>query len=149
VLFLKIDGIAGSSHITGYVGEIELDTYRWAVERHGATTASAFHWLVAHKSAGVSGPQLWLHAANQSRIRSMVLSGVHTGGEKLLRYLTIEFTGVRVRNFEEVADGEERPRQTIAFDYETIVTTFTTYHEDGRVSAVHKTGWNVVKNVPI
>jgi type VI protein secretion system component Hcp len=147
LILLQVDGIKGGSRITGYEEQLELASYRWEMG-HEVGKPPVFQQLVVQKSAGISGPALWLHAATAKVIPKMVLSVIHTGGEKLLPYYVFELSGVTIRSFEETANEGERPVQVIGFAYQVIVSTLYTYSDRDEITGRYRAGWDVVNGKP-
>ena len=144
MIMLKIEGIPGTSDVPGHIGALPLHNYAWELAREPGAVPQ-FQQLVVQKHAGISGSPLWLHTANGRVIDSMILSVIQTDGDIFQEYLTIEFTRVSVRGFSETHNDDERPMQTISFDYGTIKTTFRVFDGHGKVVGTYISGWDLVR----
>jgi type VI secretion system secreted protein Hcp len=155
-LFLELPGIPGESQVVGFENQIELNSFQFGVGNAVGKAAAgpkmageaAFSEIVVTKSLDKATPELMLRVANGAPIPSARLRltrSSQAGESVVLRYC---FTQVRFTSFSQ-SSGGDLPSESLAFQYATIVQSYTQQNAGGGAGNVFTSGWNVLENFEI
>jgi type VI secretion system secreted protein Hcp len=133
-LFLKVDGILGSSSDDRHKNEIDVTSY--ALGAGGAATSCpgsatpGFADLQVTKLVDKSSPLLYGAAMSRTPIASMVLT-VRKPGTNPIEYLTLTFANVTVAGVRPVASSTGLPTETVSFSYTKLTQSYKPQKPDG------------------
>ena len=152
-IYLKVDGIAGSSVSERHPDEIELTAYDLEVQSYGAFDGSPgsvnFSPLVVSKMLDVASPKLLLAVATGQIIPEVTLTVEHLG-EGSGRLSQIVLTNVRVGEYSGASEDEaQMPGDELLLNYDTITFTVWPQNPDGSEGDPVTVGWDVVNNQEI
>ncbi|WP_051366662.1 Hcp family type VI secretion system effector [Hamadaea tsunoensis] len=125
-VFLKIDGIPGSSADARHKGEIEILSYSFGVANSGSSTGggggagkAVFQDLHVTKHVDVASPKLFLATANGTHLDHVVLTveRARRTGQPLLQ-VTLE--NVLVSSFANGGGAGAEPVEQVSFTYQQI-----------------------------
>jgi type VI secretion system secreted protein Hcp len=144
-IFLELEGIPGESTAVGFVNQIELQSFQFAVGRSKDKPAS-FSEINASKELDKASPELMLHTANAATIPTAQLRFTGQTADANAVFLRYCFTGVRITSFSQSA-GDARPTDNFSFSYATIVQSYTQQDAGGGQGTVFSKGWDVLRNL--
>jgi type VI secretion system secreted protein Hcp len=133
-IFLKADGIQGSSTDDRHKNEIDVTSYALGVG--GAATSCpgsdtpGFADLQLTKPVDRASPVLYADAMSRAPIASMVLT-VRKAGVNPVEYLTLTFANVTVAGVRPVAASTGLPTETVSFRYTKLTQTYRPQKSDG------------------
>jgi type VI secretion system secreted protein Hcp len=164
-MFLKLDGIPGSSTDDKHKGEIDVSSFAFALGHGGDGTGTSgvaatstgspsakarLQTLRIDKVYDAASPKLFRAAATGQHIRSAVLSFRRTNDSGDLEFLTYTLTDVQVTSYDQGGkDGDARDlgslEEEVGLTAARIHATEQTVDADGRKGPVVSAAWTVPK----
>ncbi len=154
-LFLKLDGIKGESLDKAHKDEIEVLSYSWGESNPaapggsgggGKVTMQDFNFVMHVNQAS---PKLFLACATGAHIKNAILT-VRRSGASPFEFLKWTLTDLLVTSYLEAGTrGDAPPTDQISLHFGKIEVEYRTQSANGAAGATVKSGWNVLRNMPV
>jgi type VI secretion system secreted protein Hcp len=153
-MFLKLDGVAGESLVTGHVGEIDILAWSWGMSNSGTAHAGGgsgagkvnVQDLSITKYIDKSTPSLMLYSCNGKHVATGLLT-VRKAGEKPLEYLKLSLTEVMVTSVSTGGSGgEDRLTENISLNFAKVKVEYIEQTAKGGAGATPSMGWDIAAN---
>jgi type VI protein secretion system component Hcp len=143
--FLAIPGYPGESQEPGYVNQIGLADYSYAITgpaiKGTTTTKASFTPLSVSYAYDRSVPLVELAAARGTLIPTATLTEARANGA----FLVVTFSQLRVRSVS-ISSDDPAPKAEVSFTYAQEKTTYTPQNPDGTAGTPVTTCWSVALN---
>jgi type VI secretion system secreted protein Hcp len=156
-IFLKIATIDGESTDDKHKGEIEIQSYSWAVSQPATGSKSAggaqaaqradFADFTITKKLDKASPKLALACAAGEHIKEVTITLNRAGGDKQ-KYMEYKMSDVIVSSYvPSGSEGGDVPMESVSFNYAKIVSTYTeTDPSTGKPKGNVSSGWDLKLN---
>lgn len=134
--FLNVDGIPGDSTVSGYAGQIVINSWQFGIGRTttignpasaGKVNCAEF---VFGKILDKSSPGLLRESLDGEAIPKVVLSGTRTASPDGLLFLRITFTSVLESSYA-MSSGGDVPTESVSFNYGSLLVEYRAQGSDG------------------
>lgn len=152
--FLKIDGIPGDSADDKHKGEIELEGFSWGETQSGKLHGSG---MAAGKAdardfrftmrVNTASPRLLLATARGEHLKTATVTA-RAAGKAQAEFLVFKFSDVVMSSYETQATPDQRPIESLSFNFGRIDVAYRPQKPDGTLDAPVTAGWDVRKNQP-
>nr|WP_321455755.1 type VI secretion system tube protein Hcp [uncultured Cohaesibacter sp.] len=155
-IFLKVDGIDGSSMDDKHKNEIDVLSWGW-----GATQSGTTHMGPGAGSGKVSVSDMtftkYVDKATHNLIKCC-MSGKHianaklvvrkAGGDTPVEFLKIEMKEIIVSSYNTggASDGLDRVEEHVTFNFREVKVEYTEQTADGAAGASSSAGWDIAAN---
>jgi len=149
-MFLKIEGVEGESKDKAHGKEIDVLFLNWSsamqASRAGAagTSKANVEDISVTKYIDKATPKLFESLATGKHIAEAKIVVRSTGGNPV-EYLKYTLRDVMITSYSTGASGEDRPTESISFNYGKIEVEYTELNPDGTPGKVTVQGWDPVK----
>lgn len=155
--FLKLDGVPGESTDAAHKGEIQLLSFSWGVSNAaknsgsagragaGRATFSDFNFTAITSKAS---PLLMLNTASGKRLKSAVVTGSRSSGDRSQEFIKIELTDVLVSSYEQSASSEA-PIESASLSFAKVQFSYTSQTASGAPGTTTTAGWDIRANKPM
>ncbi len=151
--FLKIDGIPGESTNSRHHGEIDLVSFSFGLQSGTGHTPGVGTGKVAfqdlHFTARINkaSPKLFLACASGQRVKSAVLTGERSNGQKFEKFLEVDLRDVLVSSYQASGhQGQEPPTDEVSLGFRTIKFTDISFTPGGTAGHTEAAGWDLATN---
>ena len=151
-LYLKLDGIDGSSARKGHEKWIELQSWSWGESNAGSSGVGSgagsgkvsmqdFHFTMEY---GISSPKLFGACAVGQHIDAGVLHIRKAGGDQQV-FVEWKFTDLLISSYQTggSAGGNPLPTDQVSFNFTKLEMEYKPQKKDGTLDAGIKFGYNV------
>lgn len=147
--FLKFDGVAGDSHDSHHVNEIEVLSFSWGETNSGSSSSGTgagagrvqiedFHFTTI---TGSASPKLMLLCANGKHAQSAVLVA-RRPGRSAQEYLKITLSDVTVSAYH-IGGSGEGPVDQVSLRFNRVQMDLKPQKATGALGAAIHGGWDV------
>ena len=147
-MFIKIKDIPGESSDKNHNKEIDILSLSWSSamqsSRAGAAGKASAEEFSVTKYIDKATPKLFESLATGKHIEEATLVVRKAGGNPA-EYLKYTLRDVMVSSYSTGASGEDRPTESISFNYGKIEIEYTEINADGTPGKVTVQGWDPVK----
>ena len=149
-MFLKIEGVEGESKDKAHGKEIDVLFLNWSsamqASRAGAagTSKANVEDISVTKYIDKATPKLFESLATGKHIAEAKIV-VRSAGGNPVEYLKYTLRDVMITSYSTGASGEDRPTESISFNYGKIEVEYTELNPDGTPGKVTVQGWDPVK----
>lgn len=149
-LFIKIDGVEGSSSDEGYKGWIQIDTYHNGSRNYidvdngnGQTTSTGVNFdpVGFRKSLDTATAELFTKVNEGKKIDTITIVEVRKQQGKAIEQMRWEYKGCYMTAFDYSAESEE-----YNFMFSTVQLLTNVQGANGKVTKKGPVGWDRVKN---
>jgi type VI secretion system secreted protein Hcp len=153
--FLKIDGIEGGSIDAEHRGEIEVESFSFAVTNAGRLGSSGgslagkatLEDLSVVTRVSSASPQLFLACASGQHLTSALLTARTSCGEMQHDLMRFTLEDILVSGYQAGGGASaDVPIDQISLNYAKIKVEFQAHNADGSPGAVSAAGWDMQKN---
>jgi type VI secretion system secreted protein Hcp len=147
--FLKITGIQGESRDATHEDEIEVDSWSWGLARPtntgpGGAGKATFRELSIQKKVDRSSPMLAQGCAKGEHFKEAVLASRRAEGPNFATdFLVIKLFDVVISRYEEVAEAQSLPMDSIDLLFSRIEYRYTLQKADGTLDAPVVWSWDL------
>jgi type VI secretion system secreted protein Hcp len=147
---LKIDGVSGESEHKEHAGEIQVQSWNWAVRQpssagtgggqgKGKGVPASVQWTHTYDKAS---PVLAKHCASGKHLDNAVMT-VRKAGEGQKDFLKVTLKKVMVTSVSPNANSAGDVSETINMDFDDIEFEYKEQKPDGSLGGGVKFGWNI------
>src|SRR5215469_11589175 len=138
-MFLKLDGIKGSSADGKHKGEIDIDSFAWGMAQTGSGHRSSgsgsgkvdIDDITVHKLIDQSSPSLMLASASGKHIAKGTIT-VRKAGENPLDYLTIDLEKILISGYQLTGANEaDTPSESFKLNFVKMKLEYWTQTDKG------------------
>jgi type VI secretion system secreted protein Hcp len=155
-MFLKLQGINGESKDDKHKGEIDINSFTFAMAQvgnfgsggGGGAGKISFENIQFEKNADLSTPALMQHCASGKHIASAILTVRKAGGEQE-EYYKMKFTDLLVASVRNTGIGNEVPTETLSLNFAKIEFDYKEQTAKGTLGGKAQFGWDLNKNVKV
>ena len=147
--FLKITGVQGESRDAVHENEIEVESWSWGVATPtttgpGAAGKATFRELSVRKRVDRSSPRLAQGCVQGEHFQEAVLASRRAEGPTFSTdFLVIKLFDVMIQRYEEVADSQSGPMDSLDFNFTRIEYRYTLQKADGTLDAPAIWSWDL------
>jgi type VI secretion system secreted protein Hcp len=159
-IFLRIDGVTGSSRNYHHKGWSDVVSWEWSLNQStpgadGARPPARMHEISIVKMIGMDGPGVMQLLAEGTQVESAAVSVVPVVGKRdaQQKYLTMTFNRVRVASLSiGGSDADNAFRETLKLQFEQVTYEYNEYAavgSDGKPTdaTAYNFGWDMNANV--
>ena len=143
-MYLKVDGITGSSADPGRQGWIDLQGYGQGVTLPSGASVASFQPLKVLKRIDGTSPLLFTDAA-QGAVLATVLLEVARASDGAV-FFTIKLENALVASVSSTSDPSDVPQELVTFNFQKIQWTAVTINPDGSNGGTTTGGWDLSQN---
>lgn len=158
--FLKIDGVEGESLDDKHKGEIDIESFSWAVTQTGSASSGGggaaagkaqFQDVSFVTAISKASPQLLLACASGKHFKSGVLTVRKSGGNQI-EFYKLTFEDVLVSSYHQgssQAPGSTQadvPVDQFSLNFAKIEVVYNPQNPDGTTAAGVRAGWDIKSN---
>ena len=149
-MFLKIEGVEGESKDKAHGKEIDVLFLNWSSAMQSSRAGAAGTVKASGEDVSVTKyidkatPKLFESLATGKHIAEAKIVVRSTGGNPV-EYLKYTLLDVMISSYSTGASGEDRPTESISFNYGKIEVEYTELNPDGTPGKVTVRGWDPVK----
>jgi type VI secretion system secreted protein Hcp len=155
-MFLKLDGIKGESKDQNHKGEIDIESFTFAVNNGGSFSSGggggagkvSFSDMTFMKSADLSSPELMRVCAAGTHIAFALLTVRKAGGQQE-EFYKIKLSDVLVSSVSNSGANGGNPQETLAINFAKIEFDYKEQTEKGTLAGNAKFGWDLKANVKV
>ncbi|MBM2852874.1 MAG: type secretion system tube protein Hcp [Candidatus Nitrosotenuis sp.] len=147
-MFIKIKDIPGESSDKNHNKEIDILSLSWSSamqsSRDGAAGKASAEEFSITKYIDKATPKLFESLATGKHIEEATLVVRKAGGNPV-EYLKYTLRDIMISSYTTGSSGEDRPTESISFNYGKIEIEYTEINADGTPGKVTVRGWDPVK----
>jgi len=147
-MFIKIKDIPGESSDKNHNKEIDILSLSWSSamqsSRDGAAGKASAEEFSVTKYIDKATPKLFESLATGKHIEEATLVVRKAGGNPV-EYLKYTLRDIMISSYTTGSSGEDRPTESISFNYGKIEVEYTELNPDGTPGKVTVRGWDPVK----
>jgi len=156
-MFLRIDGVPGSSQVEGFQNAIDIDAYSWGASHAAPASRTAkpspptFSDFNFSKNVDKSSPLLLQHLGAGDVISAAKLSVTRAGGVAgPTEYLSYCLRDVRVTSLSQGgSSGSGTPEESFSLSYGSVLESYAPQSSTGALLPRVFAGWDLLNNLAL
>jgi type VI secretion system secreted protein Hcp len=152
-IFVTIPGIPGESLDKDHPDAIDVSSFGWGMSNPGSAVSkkaapASFQDLYINKELDRSTTKLALACATGQRLSEVVLDQTASFTDAgRVTVLSIKLWDAVVTEVSESGIEEDRPSDSIAFDFPKVEIVYNLYDSKGKKKGTERFGWDLVNQV--